>query len=58
MAKDFTEQRYLIAFDNGSYKKVKAKTYDHKEWIVITKEDGSQVFVNPSKVKYIETIID
>lgn len=46
----------LFAFDNGSYKKVKSVAYDHKEWIVVKKESGKQVFINTNKVKWIEEV--
>lgn len=46
----------LIAFMNGSYKKVDSVAYDHKEWIVIKKESGKQVFINSANVKWIEEI--
>ena len=46
----------LFAFINGSYKKIKSINYDHKEWIVIKRENGKQVFINTDKVKYIEEV--
>ncbi len=46
----------LFAFTNGSYKKVKSIQYDHKEWIVIKKSSGKQVFINTNKVKWIEEV--
>ena len=46
----------LFAFMNGSYKKVDSISYDHKEWIVITKPSGKQVFINSSNVKWIEQV--
>lgn len=46
----------LFAFTNGSYKKVKSVQYDHKEWIVIKKSSGKQVFINTNKVKWIEEV--
>jgi hypothetical protein len=42
---------------NGSYKKVSCIGYDHKEWIVVTKEDGSKAFINSLNVKWIEEIV-
>ena len=59
MAKNFGKPAtYLFAFTNGSYKKVSFKTYDHKEWIIMEKEDGTKVFVNAANVKWIEEIKD
>ena len=46
----------LFAFINGSYKKIKSVGYDHKEWIVVKRENGKQVFINTDKVKYIEEV--
>jgi hypothetical protein len=46
----------LFAFINGSYKKIKSVGYDHKEWIVVKRENGKQVFINTDKIKYIEEI--
>lgn len=46
----------LFAFTNGSYKKIKSTAYDHKEWIVVKKETGKQVFINTDKVKWIEEL--
>ena len=46
----------LFAIINGSYKKIKSINYDHKEWIVIKRENGKQVFINTDKVKYIEEV--
>jgi hypothetical protein len=51
-----TPRELLIAFTNGSYKKVNSVNYDHKEWIVIKKESGKQVFINTANVKYIEEL--
>ena len=41
---------------NGSYKKVDSVKYDHKEWIIVEKETGKQVFINSSNVKWIEEL--
>jgi hypothetical protein len=52
-----TPRTLLFAFMNGSYKKVEVETYDHKEWILISKKDGSKVFINPLNVKWIEELV-
>ena len=46
----------LFAFTNGSYKKIKSIGYDHKEWIVVKRENGKQVFINTDKLKYVEEV--
>jgi len=46
----------LYAFMNGSYKKITSTAYDHKEWIVVTKESGKQVFINSANIKWIEEL--
>lgn len=46
----------LFAFDNGSYKKVTSTQYDHKEWIVVKKPSGKQVFINTDRIKWIEEL--
>lgn len=57
MAQNFNEQRELLfAFMNGSYKKIKVVSYDHKEWIIAEKENGKKVFINSSNVKWIEEL--
>lgn len=57
MAQELDKERTLLfAFMNGSYKKIKAVNYDHKEWIIVTKESGKQVFINSSNVKWIEEV--
>ena len=57
MARNFDKKRTLLfAFMNGSYKKIKSIEYDHKEWIVVTKADGTMAFINPNNVKWIEEI--
>jgi len=57
MAQELNKERTLLfAFMNGSYKKIKVVQYDHKEWIICTKENGQQVFINSSNVKWIEEI--
>jgi hypothetical protein len=57
MAKSLDGERtLLVAFMNGSYKKMTVVEYDHKEWIVATKKDGAKVFINTSNVKWIEEV--
>lgn len=51
-----TSRTLLFAFMNGSYKKIKAVKYDHKEWIVVEKEDGSKSFINSVNVKWIDEV--
>jgi len=51
-----TQRDLLFAFDNGSYKKITSTSYDHKEWIVVKKPSGKQVFVNTARVKWIEEL--
>ena len=46
----------LFAFTNGSYKKINTIAYDHKEWIVVKRSSGKQVFINTTLVKYIEEL--
>ena len=46
----------LFAFTNGSYKKIKSISYDHKEWIVVKRDNGKQVFINTDKLKYVEEV--
>lgn len=55
----FNEKRTLLfAFMNGSYKKLTVVKYDHKEWIVCQKEDGSKTFINSTNVKWIDEVND
>lgn len=57
MAQELNQERTLLfAFMNGSYKKVSCKNYDHKEWILMEKDNGVKVFVNPANVKWIEEV--
>jgi hypothetical protein len=57
MAQNFNKERtLLVAFMNGSYKKMTVVEYDHKEWIIAKKKDGSQVYINTSNVKWIEEV--
>lgn len=44
---------YLIAFNDGSYKKIRAKDWKHSQWIHFTLPDGSVVRVNPANVNYM-----
>lgn len=46
-------QTHLIAFRDGSYKKVTPTAWKHSQWIHFTLEDGSTVMVNPQNVNYI-----
>ncbi len=48
----------LIAFCDGSYKKVTPTAWKHSQWIHFTLEDGSVVMVNPTNVNYIHRGID
>lgn len=58
MAFDNTKSRNLLfAFMNGSYKKfTKIAKYDHKEWIIVEKEDGLKSFINTANVKWIDEL--
>lgn len=57
MAQNFNQPRTLLfAFMNGSYKKIKVVNYDHKEWIVCEKADGSKSFINSANVKWIDEV--
>jgi len=38
---------YLVAFRDGSYKKIRAVDWKHSQWIHFTLPDGSVVRVNP-----------
>lgn len=46
-------QRYLIAFKDGSYKKVTAVEWKHSQWIHFTLPNKTIVRVNPDNVNYI-----
>jgi hypothetical protein len=49
----------LFAFMNGSYKKIlNVAKYDHKEWIVVEKADGTKSFINSANVKWIDEVKD
>ena len=43
----------LIAFTDGSYKKVRPIRWKHSQWIHFTLQDGSTVRVNPVNVNYL-----
>ena len=58
MAVDFKPRKLLFAFVNGSYKKIDSAKYDHKEWIVVEKADGSKSFINSALVKWIDEVKD
>ena len=49
---------HLIAFRDGSYKKVTPTAWKHSQWIHFTLADGSVVMVNPANVNYIHRDID
>ena len=51
-----TERTLLFAFMNGSYKKIKCVEYDHKEWIIVTRADGTKSFINSANVKWIDEV--
>ncbi len=48
-----TPPTQLIAFRDGSYKKVRPVSWKHSQWIHYTLKDGSVVMVNPANVNYI-----
>lgn len=55
----FNQPRTLLfAFVNGSYKKIHSVGYDHKEWIVVTKADGTKSFINSANVKWIDEVYE
>lgn len=60
MAQELNKQRKLLfAFMNGSYKKfTDVVKYDHKEWIIIERSDGTKSFINTRNVKWIDEIKD
>ncbi len=43
----------LVAFRDGSYKKIKPVKWKHSQWIHFTLDDGSVVRVNPVNVNYL-----
>ena len=58
MAQNLNVKRTLLfAFMNGSYKKVHdVVKYDHKEWIIVERTDGSKSFINAANVKWIDEV--
>lgn len=52
------ESVHLIAFRDGSYKKVTPVGWKHSQWIHYTLADQSCVMVNPANVNYIHRGID
>ncbi len=44
---------YLIAFNDGSYKKLRSRKWKHSQWLHFTLADGSVVRVNPANVNYM-----
>ena len=60
MAQDINKPRKLLfAFMNGSYKKfTDVVKYDHKEWIIIERENGSKSFINTKNVKWIDELVE
>lgn len=57
MAQQLNKKRTLLfAFMNDSYKKITVTNYDHKAWIIATKENKMNVFINPSNIKWIEEL--
>lgn len=44
---------YLIAFKDGSYKKIRAVDWKHSQWIHFTLSDGSVIRVNPDNINYL-----
>ncbi len=49
---------YLIAFTDGSYKKIRAVDWKHSQWIHFTLLNGSVIRVNPENVNYMHQGID
>jgi hypothetical protein len=47
-------QTTLIAFRDGSYKRVQHVSWKHSQWIHYALTDGSTVHVNPSNVNYLQ----
>lgn len=56
MAVNFQPRTLLFAFMNGSYKKIKSVKYDHKEWIVVERANGTKSFINSANVKWIHEV--
>lgn len=54
-----TPRNLLFAFMNGSYKKItNVVKYDHKEWIIVERADGTKSFINTTNVKWIDEVKD
>ena len=53
MSKEHRPEAHLIAFRDGSYKKVRPVGWKHSQWIHYTLDDGSVVMVNTRNVNYI-----
>ncbi|MCJ2564310.1 MAG: hypothetical protein LN417_09525 [Candidatus Thermoplasmatota archaeon] len=51
-------EAHLVAFCDGSYKKVYPIKWKHSQWIHYTLDDGSVVMINPINVNYIHRGID
>ena len=47
-------KEHLIAFRDGSYRKVLPVAWKHSQWIHFSLTDGSVVMVNPRNVNYIQ----
>lgn len=57
MSQNLNQKKTLLfAFMNGSYKKIESVRYDHKEWIIVGKESGKNVYINASNIKWIEEL--
>lgn len=46
----------LIAFNDGSYKKIKFESWKHSQWIHYIRPNGKAVRINPANVNYIEEV--
>ncbi len=51
---DSPTEEHLIAFCDGSYKKVEPVKWKHSQWIHYTRANGNVVMINPANVNYIE----
>lgn len=45
----------LIAFRDGSYKRLSPVGWRHSQWLHFKLPDGTQVAVNPANVNYLHT---
>lgn len=43
----------LVAFRDGSYKRIEHVSWKHSQWLHFKLADGSQVTVNPDNVNYL-----